>query len=455
MLQQMTKLPMRTASAAEYAWDEKMAQKFTFLSRYDEPYALWHRQGDRLWLPRGACPLADKDDRDYGVKVPFKSHWAARSADQQRVVAESIELLKGGDSHILQAPTGYGKTYLGCHIAANIGRRTLIITTKEDIVEQWAVAARKTLWPEATDAEIRSLIGIWRGDSVPDVTCPIVIGLVQSVLKGYDRYGTHPYGGFGLVICDEVHRMAADQFSQCMWWLPARLRLGMSATPYRRDGKDGVFRSHIGEVMVSAEMDVEVPKVLVHETGWKVPMWNTYGNPRPMEHSPGKIAHVVKRMAEDIPRNLQIVSFLQHAVAKERATIVFSDTIAHLRELERLLLEAGVRGQDIGYYVGSSFYPGSKVEKTRARDEAKHKPIILATYAMASEATDIPWLDTCVLATPRSDVVQIVGRIRREYPGKKQPVVYDLVDSASRVFSMYAAKRARWYRLLGAEVKVV
>ena len=115
--------------------------------------------------------------------------------------------------------------------------------------------------------------------------------------------------------------------------------------------------------------------------------------------------------------------------------------------------------EDIGYYVGvtsggASPYTGNLKERKRQRDQAKAKPVILATYAMASEATDIPWLDACVLATPRSDVVQIIGRIRREYPDKKQPVVLDLVDDDSRIFKAYWVKRYRWYKSLGCEIKV-
>lgn len=449
MLQQMTKIPPRTAAAAEYPWCEKTAQRYTFMSKFDEPVALWRRQGDILWLPREICPIGCCDAREYGVKVQFEDNFVPRNSDQARVCDESIALLKDGESHLLQAPTGYGKTYLGCHIAAKIGRRTLIITTKEDIIEQWAQAAQKVMGLKASE------IGVWRGDSVPKSTVPFVIALVQSVLKGPDRYGMHPYQGFGLVICDEVHRMAAEQFSQAMWFLPAALRLGMSATPYRKDGKDDVFKAHIGEVRVSAEMDVLVPKVLMHETGWKVPMWNSYGHPRPMEHSPGKTMHVVKEMGTSLQRNLQIVDFSGQAASKGRCTIVFADIIDHLRELESLLLKHGVKGQDIGYYVGSSFYEGKKAEKLAAREDAKYRKIILASYSMASEATNIPWLDTCVLATPRSDVVQIVGRVRREYPDKKQPVVYDMVDSDSSVFKAYAGKRQRWYRLIGAEIKWV
>ena len=69
--------------------------------------------------------------------------------------------------------------------------------------------------------------------------------------------------------------------------------------------------------------------------------------------------------------------------------------------------------------------------------------------------TDIPALDTAILADPRSDVEQVVGRILRVHPSKKDPVVLDLVDQDSPVFAGYANKRNRWYRRERASVKTV
>jgi superfamily II DNA or RNA helicase len=72
---------------------------------------------------------------------------------------------------------------------------------------------------------------------------------------------------------------------------------------------------------------------------------------------------------------------------------------------------------------------------------------------MMGEGTDIPWLDTCILAMPRARVEQPVGRIRREYDDKADAVVMDLVDADSPVFAGYASERLKWYRRIGAEVK--
>lgn len=456
MTYQIKKKPLRVDSAAVYAVDPKIGddpvlrKKFSLVDRFEEPYELFRVQDGEFWLPRNVASVNGVDNRDVGIQYlsdGFENNFVPRNSEQQRVVDESVDLLlKEDQDHILMAPTGFGKTYLGCAIAARLQVRTLVITTKEDIIEQWAKAAKEVLGVG---------VGVWRGDKYPLLPQQFVVGLVQSVRKGPTRYPPVAYKRFGLVICDEVHRMGAEAFSQAMWWLPAKHRLGLSATPYRKDGRDGVFKSHIGPVMVKTEMETMIPKVLVKYTGWKVPKRMRYGVIERIPHSAGKLGLLTKIMGQDLPRNQLIVSFLVSCLRKGRQTIVFADTIAHLETLYEMLEYECTAVHDVGFYVGLPWYEGKRAEKKAEREAAKYKPIILATFAMASEATDIPWLDACVLATPRSDVKQIVGRIRREYPDKKQPVVLDLVDDDSPVLKAYANKRRSWYRSLGCEVTLI
>jgi len=104
----------------------------------------------------------------------------------------------------------------------------------------------------------------------------------------------------------------------------------------------------------------------------------------------------------------------------------------------------------MGFYIGAN----TKAEKL-AREKEKEKPIVLTTYTMTAEGTDVPRWDTCILAMPRSNVEQPVGRIRREHPEKAHPVVMDIQDHDSPVFSAYANRRMEWYRKIGAEIKVM
>ena len=72
----------------------------------------------------------------------------------------------------------------------------------------------------------------------------------------------------------------------------------------------------------------------------------------------------------------------------------------------------------VGYYIGGMKEKDLKVSET--------KKVILATYAMAAEALDIKTLTTLIMATPKTDVTQSIGRILRSKD--HNPVVFDIVD---------------------------
>ncbi len=385
--------------------------------------------------------------------MAYDHRFTPRTPEQARVSERGRQMLLDGRSFILRAPTGWGKTVVGCSLISAPQRRTLVITTKEDIIKQWVDAAIKVLGLARDD------VGLWCGDSVPRDDQPLVVGLVQSIMKGPERYPGVDYASFGLVVCDEVHRMGAEHFSQAMWWFPGRLRLGLSATPYRKDGREQVFLGHIGQVELTATQQTLVPRVVVRSSDWRVPRVVRDGKLIRLPHTAGKLGHVNKLLGRHEPRNRMIARFVFTAYGRGRNTVVFSDSIDHLRRLHAAFRAHGVRDADIGYYVGitqggvDSVYAGGKKDRVAQREADKLKRVVLATYQMASEATDVPQWDTCVLAVPRSDVVQIVGRIRREHPGKGIPVVLDILDADSPIYERFHRSRVRWYRSIGCDIR--
>ena len=95
-------------------------------------------------------------------------------------------------------------------------------------------------------------------------------------------------------------------------------------------------------------------------------------------------------------------------------------------------------------------YVGGLTKEERQRSGACR--VVLASYAMCSEGLDIPRLDTLVLATPRSQVEQSVGRILRLHPEKQTPVIHDIVDQYS-VFLAMGWKRRHLFKRLGFELQ--
>lgn len=280
--------------------------------------------------------------------------------------------------------------------------------------------------------------------SVEEIATP---GLVYDI----EVEGNHNFVANGVVV-HNCHRVAADYFSQSCYRVPAKLRLGLSATPDRKDGKEEALHSHIGLVQVKTEAAPMTPRVIARRSPWTIPMTrvkqkNGTVKVGPLPHSPGKCGHVINMLANHHARNDMIARFVSAAFKKGRNILVQSDRKEHLETLAMMIQKQGVPPAEIGYYLGGM--------TAAQRDYAKGKSVIMATYAMTAEATDIPWLDTLVMATPKSDVRQIVGRILRQYEGKQEPVVFDLIDSSSNVFQGYWNKRSAWYKSIGAEVGTV
>lgn len=442
----LTEQPILTEASAVYPYSVDLQKKFTLTSRFGDVYRCFIRKEDKIYLPREIAPTGKIDRRGEGVKIDAKCIIEPRNSEQSRVIKESTDLLLKGRSHIVRAGTGFGKTACALKIAANVGKTTLIVVTKEDLYNQWLKEVHK-FWKIP-----KSEIGQIRQDVCDVAGKKVVVAMLHSLCKE-GRYPSHVYRMFGLVIFDEVHRIAADSFMTVCNMVTAKLRLGLSATPNRKDGKDVVIFAHIGPILVKTDMVTLSPLVLRYKTGWKCPRIKKK-NPltgvyeyQKMNHTPGKTMHLSKKLAKDPDRNQMIVTLIKTAYKKDRDIIVFTDLRDHVDLIISLCVRAGIPRQDLTPYI--SGMKKSEIEK------AKSIRVKVATWGMMGEGTDIPWADTCILGMPRSDVEQPVGRILREYPNKKTPVVFDLLDDDSPVFAGYATKRMSFYRKKKSEIKTM
>ena len=91
----------------------------------------------------------------------------------------------------------------------------------------------------------------------------------------------------------------------------------------------------------------------------------------------------------------------------------------------------------VGYYIGGmSEFELKKSEK---------KQIVLASFSMSSEGLDISTLNAEFLITPKTDIVQSVGRILRAKHNFSHPIIYDFVDTHD-VFQRQWLKRKSYYK---------
>jgi len=427
-----TALPLRTGAMSAYPYSAGLEGMYTFDTPYDETVCGAVRQGNTLLVPRESVPyaVAEADFRSFMVPHPVPVTFLPRNDEQRDLCNQSVDLLDDGRSHLFEAPTGWGKTVAGSVIAARVGQPTLIVVTKQDLLDQWRASLTMLGVPASSIGHVQADVADWKGKQ-------FVLGMAQSlIIEG--KYPPAFYKAFGLQILDEVHLMAAECFVRTCQLFSAKLRLGFSATPNRKDGKTKLLHWHIGEVLCRGTILEAKAKVIVRKTGWRIPTH------RSVVYKPGRMMLVNKAMAASDGRNLEIANCVVQSYKSGRKILIMSDLRdSHLDRLFQILTNEGIPGQDIGYYVGGM----SKAELAMT----KQRKVALGTYKMCATGTDVPAWDTLVMATPRADVKQAIGRVLRSMAGKKQPVIFDLVDSDA-IFQNFHLSRLKQYYSVGAEV---
>ena len=116
-------------------------------------------------------------------------------------------------------------------------------------------------------------------------------------------------------------------------------------------------------------------------------------------------------------------------------TIVMAHNLNILRYIYKKFVCKNL--ESVGYYIG-----GMKESELKLSEK---KQIVLASFSMCSEGLDIFSLNAEFLITPKTDIVQIVGRILRAKHKFSHPIIYDFVDSHD-VFQRQWLKRKAYYK---------
>lgn len=329
----------------------------------------------------------------------------------------------GGGAGLLELPCAFGKTVLSLNIISRLKKKTLVIVNKEFLLNQWIERIGQFL-PSAR-------VGRIQGPEIDIEDKDIVLGMLQSIsMKDYDAA---VFASFGLTIIDEVHHISSEVFSRALFKIVTPYMLGLSATMERKDGTTGVFKMFLGEVAFKGDRDekhdVEVRAVefISRDAVFNETEYDWKGN--------AKYSTMITKLSEFNDRSEFIVRVLRDLVAEQPGAQIM--VLAHTRALLTYLGESITHKgfATVGFYVGGM--------KEAALKLTEDKQIVLATYAMAAEALDIKTLNSLVLATPKTDIVQSVGRILRVKHEK--PIVVDIVDK-HEVFKKQWLQRRRYFK---------
>lgn len=392
-----------------------------------DPFSVYMESPQRLWVPRewGVKKYGDaeecriKEGKDCSERLMFKGDLRPK----QLSILKDWEIVmksKKPEGRILTVPCGYGKTVMSLWCASQVGKKTLIVVHKEFLMNQFR-------------SEIEIFLPNARVGKIQGPVCDIedkdiVIGMLQSlVIKDYPR---EMYQEFGMVIFDECHHLAAEVFSQVLMFLGSWRMLGLSATPDRKDNLSKVFHWHLGDFL--AKIVDRGKEVLEVQKIFHRPLIEGSGMMELEEYLKEPLGHgeqvnqprLITRVCENGDRNRMILNIVVSLVKKEgRKVLLLSDRKSQLGWIYEKVF-GGKYGlmEEVGYYVGGM--------NENALAISSKKSIVLGTYAMASEGMNVPELDTLILASPKSDIVQSVGRIlrKKQEDREKVPLVIDIID---------------------------
>lgn len=154
-------------------------------------------------------------------------------------------------------PTGTGKTEVALSIMQQTSIATLIVAPVRDLMYQWQ---RRILQSLGYDAGVI-------GDNVFRVR-PVSVTTYDSACIHMDKLGDR----FGLLIFDECHHLPGSMRRDAATMSAAPLRLGLTATPERSDGRHTDLDELIGPVVYRSEISQAKGRTLADYQVVRIPV---------------------------------------------------------------------------------------------------------------------------------------------------------------------------------------
>ena len=236
-------------------------------------------------------------------------------------------------------------------------------------------------------------------------------------------------------IVSNCHHMGAEVFSRCMMKVNTTYTLGLSGTMERKDGLTKVFEMFIGPVVhkekTESEHSVLVKGIVynVDDEEFNETQYDYMGNP--------KFSTMISKLCSYNYRSEFILYVLvsELELNPEQQIMILAHNKSLITYLHDAIVHRKIADGSVGYYIGGM--------KEAALKQSESKKVIIATYAMASEGLDIKTLTSLILASPKTDVCQSVGRILRQK--HSSPLVIDIIDGHD-IFMSQWYKRRKYYK---------
>lgn len=192
-------------------------------------------------------------------RIDLEKMDVSRAKEQKRLA----ELWLSEKNGILVCPPRFGKSILTAFIASELKTKVLILVHKVELARQFYTDyCRFTNIKEsriAINPDIESLKEL-------DV---VICTYQQFIRKNGPKRIKKARKYFGLVIVDEIHKAASTMFHKVINSFYARYKLGVTATPKRRDAKEFLNEFTFGPVLAKGGTEQLSCDYAIVETNWQ------------------------------------------------------------------------------------------------------------------------------------------------------------------------------------------
>ena len=341
---------------------------------------------------------------------------------QEDMVKRVQEAFRHHDSVMVQMPTGTGKTMVLANIVFSfleMGNHPI-----------WIVAHRRELVSQIKDT-LEKFFSSLKSTSIKVIS-------IQWLSRHYGEMEEKP----GLIVIDEAHHALAETYAEVMNAYPKAKKLGLTATPYRLNGKG--FTDLFDTLLCSWSMERFIAE-------GRLSLYDYYSI-KPDSAAQLQIDSLQKRGADgdyqqkelnevmDVKPSLERLCLTIKEYVPGKKGIVYAISIQHAEHIAEFYRENGIKAVAISSKTPSSLRK-ELIERFKSSsllsslNSTSDEIEVLVSVDLFSEGFDCPDVEFIQLARPTLSLakyMQMVGRGLRVAEGKEYCVILDNVGLYKR-----------------------